>query len=151
MTDAELQTLARRRVGLKFGFAIHLLVYTLVNAGLLVLSLSQGGRWHWGPLLGWGLGLTIHGLVTLLSLRGQGLRARMVAAELEQLRQRQQVPVGASKQAQSSGIGEVANAVIQLDQMPQLNVALAQESAAAAQRIAQPSERLAQTVSTFKL
>ena len=86
MNDTELQALAHRRVGLKMGFLIHLLVYILVNAGLLVLSLSRGGHWHWGPLLGWGLGLAIHGLVTLLNLRGQGLRAQLLAAELQRLR-----------------------------------------------------------------
>lgn len=88
MTDTELQKLAQKRVAMKLGFAIHLLVYSLVNAGLLALSLSRGGQWHWGPLLGWGLGLAIHGLVTLLNLRGQGLRDSLVAAEVERLRAR---------------------------------------------------------------
>ncbi len=88
MNDIELHKLARKRVALKTGFAIHLLVYILVNAGLVVLSLSRGGSWHWSPLLGWGLGLAIHGLVTLLNLRGQGLRDTMVAAEVERLRAR---------------------------------------------------------------
>lgn len=86
MNDTELHKLARKRVAMKMGFAIHLLVYVLVNAGLLTLSLSRGGSWHWGPLLGWGLGLAIHGLVTLLNLRGQGLRDTLVAAEVERLR-----------------------------------------------------------------
>ena len=53
-----------------------------------MLSLSQGRSWHWGPLLGWGLGLAIHGLVTLANLRGQGLRDSMVQAELQRLRAR---------------------------------------------------------------
>ena len=88
MTDTELQTLAKKRVAMKMAFGIHLLVYILVNAGLLVLSLSQGRSWHWGPLLGWGLGLAIHGLVTLLNLRGQGLRDKLLAAEVERLRAR---------------------------------------------------------------
>ncbi len=88
MTDTELHALARKRVAMKMGFAIHLLVYTLVNTGLVGLSLVRGGNWHWGPLLGWGLGLAIHGGVTLLNLRGQGLRDTMVAAELARLRAR---------------------------------------------------------------
>lgn len=88
MNDTELHKLARKRVAMKMGFANHLLVYTLLNAGLLALSLSRGGSWHWGPLLGWGLGLGIHGLVTLLNLRGQGLRDTLEAAELKRLRAR---------------------------------------------------------------
>lgn len=89
MNDDLLLQQARRRVRIKTGFAIHGLVYLLVNSALLVVNLLAGGsRWHLGPLLGWGLGLGIHGLVTLLALRGDGLRERLVARELQQLRQR---------------------------------------------------------------
>lgn len=80
MTDLELQKLAQRRVALASGFAIHLLVYLVVNGGLL---LSGHGR---GLALGWGLGLAIHGAVTLLKLGGQGLRQRLVDAEVQRLR-----------------------------------------------------------------
>jgi 2TM domain len=45
MTDDELQRLARKRVAQKTGFAIHLLVYVLVNGGLALLSLWRGGGW----------------------------------------------------------------------------------------------------------
>lgn len=87
MNDQDLMHLARRRVKIKTGFYIHLLVYTLVNSGLLVVNLLGGGpRWHLAPLLGWGLGLAIHGGVTLLALRGDGLRERMLASELRHLR-----------------------------------------------------------------
>ena len=90
MTDDELLQRARKRVAMKTGFAIHLAVYLLVNSGLALLHLYQGGpRWHLGPLLGWGTGLAIHGFVTLVSLRGEGLRDRMVASELRRLRERQ--------------------------------------------------------------
>lgn len=89
MNEQDLMQQARRRVKIKTGFYIHLLVYTLVNTGLLVVNLLGGGpRWHLAPLLGWGLGLGIHGLVTLLALRGDGLRERMLATELQHLRQR---------------------------------------------------------------
>jgi len=85
--DDDLQALARRRVGAKLGFLTHLAVFCLVNLGLYVLNFWQGGEhWHWFPLAGWGLGLTIHGLVTLFVLGGQGLRQRMLAQELERLR-----------------------------------------------------------------
>ena len=88
MNDDDLLHLARRRVRIKTGFYIHGLVYLLVNSVLLLINLLGGGpRWHVAPLLGWGLGLAIHGLVTLLALRGGGLRERMVAAELRHLQQ----------------------------------------------------------------
>ena len=49
-------------------------------------SLSGNGRWHIWPMLGWGLGLAIHGVVTFINLRGEGLRERMLRAEIERLR-----------------------------------------------------------------
>ena len=83
----DIEARARRRVGLKMGFYTHALVYVLVNLGLFALSsLSGNGRWHIWPMLGWGLGLAIHGVVTFINLRGEGLRERMLRAEIERLR-----------------------------------------------------------------
>lgn len=88
--DDDLMQRARKRVGMKMGFYIHLLVYVLVNGGLALMMLARGGlaNWQTGPLLGWGLGLAIHGVVTLLNLQGDGLRSRMVADEARRLRER---------------------------------------------------------------
>ncbi len=61
----------------------------LVNLGLAAINLLGGGqRWHLWPLAGWGLGLAIHGIVTFASLRGEGVRERMLDDELERLKQR---------------------------------------------------------------
>ncbi len=90
--DHDIQRIARRRVARKTGFYIHLLVYLLVNTGLYGVNLwtasidGHGIRWHQFPLLGWGLGLAIHGLVTWLSLTD--LRETMVDREVERLRRR---------------------------------------------------------------
>lgn len=87
MNDEDLMRRARRRVDLKMGFMIHALVFVCVNLGLYVLNVWQGGmRWHGFPLFGWGLGLGIHGIVTLVALRGDGFRERMLAQEVERLR-----------------------------------------------------------------
>jgi hypothetical protein len=95
MNDEEgtsIEARARRRVGIKIGFYTHALVFALVNTGLFVLnSLIGGYRWSMWPLWGWGLGLAIHGIVTFIALRGDGLRERMVANEIEWLK-RQQPP-----------------------------------------------------------
>ncbi|MCU7370433.1 2TM domain-containing protein [Paucibacter sp. O1-1] len=87
-TEQELRDQAKKRVDMKMGFLVHLTVFVAVNLGLIVLnSLTGGPRWHVFPLWGWGLGLAVHGLVTLLALiSGGGLRERMMAAELERLR-----------------------------------------------------------------
>ena len=83
----DIEARARRRVGMKTGFYIHALVYVLVNLGLFAISTVSGrGNWHVWPLLGWGLGLAIHGIVTFVGLRGEGLRQRMLEKEIERLR-----------------------------------------------------------------
>jgi 2TM domain len=86
-TSNDLEARARRRVGIKLGFYTHALVFVLVNLGLFAVNSVAGGvRWSHFPLLGWGLGLAIHGLVTFLSLQGQGVRERMLASEVDRLR-----------------------------------------------------------------
>jgi hypothetical protein len=85
-TESALQRQARRRVNQKMGFAIHATVFAVVNLGLAVLALAGGRHWHLWPLAGWGLGLAIHGIVTFVSLRGDGLRERWLQAEVERLR-----------------------------------------------------------------
>jgi steroid 5-alpha reductase family enzyme len=85
----DIEARARRRVGMKMGFYIHALVYVLVNLGLFAISSVSGrGNWHVWPLMGWGLGLAIHGIVTFIGLRGEGLRRRMLETEIERLRRR---------------------------------------------------------------
>ena len=44
------------------GFLIHLVIYALVNAMLVVINLlySPNAIWFFYPLLGWGIGLFIH-------------------------------------------------------------------------------------------
>lgn len=84
--DDDLHRQARRRVALKMGWLTHLLIYVLVNLGLAGLSIYNGRHWYLGPLLGWGLGLAIHGIVVWVNLRGQGMRERMLATELRKLR-----------------------------------------------------------------
>ena len=83
----DIESRARRCVGMKLGFYTHALVYVLVNLGLFAISSVSGrGNWHVWPLLGWGLGLAIHGIVTFISLSGEGVRERMLEREIERLR-----------------------------------------------------------------
>jgi hypothetical protein len=87
-TDAELRRIAKRRVDMKMGFYVHALVFVCVNTGLYLLNQFTGDvRWHQLPLWGWGLGLAIHGLVTLISVSGgDTLRGRMLDAEMRKLK-----------------------------------------------------------------
>ena len=80
---------ARRRLALKSGWYRHALIYALVNLGLWALSLYHGGgSWHYFPLLGWGIGLAIHGAAVLSRLRREDSRNRRLDAEVETLRRR---------------------------------------------------------------
>ena len=82
-----LEARARSRVRRKMGFFIHAFIYVMVNLGLYALNQATGEpRWHQWPLMGWGLGLAIHGIVTFLSLQTEGLRQGMVQREMEHLR-----------------------------------------------------------------
>jgi hypothetical protein len=78
---------ARRRVARKMGFYIHALVFVLVNAGLFAINAVTGEpRWAQFPLMGWGVGLAIHGIVTFIALQGDGVHQSMLDREIEYLR-----------------------------------------------------------------
>lgn len=88
--DQSLEARAMRRVRRKMGFFIHAFVFVCVNVGLYALNQMTGGvHWHQFPLLGWGLGLAIHGMVTFASLQGVSLREQMLKAEVERLKRLQ--------------------------------------------------------------
>jgi len=83
MAPDELDRLARKRAGAKLGWYFHAAVYVIVN--LFVFAMSQyafGNRsWSIFPLLGWGLGLALHGASVWLIGAGGDLRERMVQKE----------------------------------------------------------------------
>ncbi|MEY4883316.1 MAG: hypothetical protein RIS34_1170 [Pseudomonadota bacterium] len=59
--------------------------------------------------------------------------------------------ISVSSSEQSTGIGEVNSAVMELDDMTQQNAALVEQSTASADSLREQAHRLAQVVSTFKL
>ncbi|MGY4829711.1 methyl-accepting chemotaxis protein [Sphaerotilaceae bacterium SBD11-9] len=59
--------------------------------------------------------------------------------------------ISSASTEQSQGIGQIGDAVSQLDQVTQQNAALVEESAAAAESLKHQAAALAQTVSVFKL
>jgi hypothetical protein len=84
-TPADIEKLARRRAGAKMGWFIHAFVYVLVNIGLVMLAASRGSNWAMYPLMGWGLGLLIHGAVVWLIAPGGGLYDRLLERERRSL------------------------------------------------------------------
>lgn len=94
LTPEEIDRLARKRAGAKLGWYAHAAVYVLVNLFLFSVSLYGFGsrRWSLAPLLGWGLGLALHGVAVFVLGSGSGLRERMVQKEREKLRRERDLP-----------------------------------------------------------
>ena len=82
-----IEQLARRRAGAKLGWYIHAVVFLLVNAAIFAMSRYGFGSRPWSvyPLLGWGLGLALHGISVFVLGTGGGLRERMVQKERKRL------------------------------------------------------------------
>ncbi|MBO9679495.1 MAG: 2TM domain-containing protein [Acidovorax sp.] len=90
--DDDIERLARKRAGAKLGWYMHALVYVVVNLAVFAFSRYGWGHRPWSvfPLLGWGLGLALHGVSVFVLGTGSGLRERMVRRERERLlRERQ--------------------------------------------------------------
>lgn len=92
MTPDDIEQLARRRAGAKLGWYMHAVAFVVVN--LVVFGMSRYGfgnrPWSVFPLLGWGLGLALHGISVFVLGTGSGLRERMVHKERERLLREQQ-------------------------------------------------------------
>ena len=91
LSPEEIDKLARKRAGAKMGWYMHLAIYLVVNGGLFLASgLMFGTRsYHFGPLLGWGVGLVFHGLSVFFIGKGSTLRENMVARERARLEESQ--------------------------------------------------------------
>lgn len=87
LTAHEIDTLARKRAAAKLGWYAHAAVYVIVNAFLFLVSAQGFGHRAWSvfPLLGWGLGLALHGVSVFVLGQGSGLRERMIQRERERL------------------------------------------------------------------
>lgn len=84
MEEKDIYKIAGCRANRKFGFYIHSTVFILVNAVTLLINLLTTPWFIWAafPFLGWGLGVTIHGLaVFVFGSAGK----RLLAGELRLL------------------------------------------------------------------
>ncbi len=91
LTEEEIYRRARKRVEDKKSFFVHLLVYIVVNTGLVIIwSLtSRGYAWFIWPLFGWGIGLVFHFLSVFFFDRDTGWEQAEVEKEAERLRRSQ--------------------------------------------------------------
>lgn len=93
-TAEAIERLAHKRAGAKLGWYAHAGLFVIVNLALFALSRYGWGSRPWSvyPLLGWGLGLALHGLAVFVLGSGSELRERLVQKERERLRRKQDGP-----------------------------------------------------------
>ncbi|WP_228488302.1 2TM domain-containing protein [Caenimonas koreensis] len=87
LSNDEIERLAHKRAGAKLGWYFHFAVYVVVNTFLFALSYFglRERAWSMYPVLGWGLGVALHGLSVFLIGQGGGIREKMVQQERERL------------------------------------------------------------------
>ncbi|MEO8655050.1 MAG: 2TM domain-containing protein [Ramlibacter sp.] len=93
LSSEEIERIAQKRARAKLGWYFHAILYLLVNLFIFAISRYGFGSRPWSvyPLLGWGVGLVLHGVSVFVLGAGGGLRERLVQKERERL-QRQQQP-----------------------------------------------------------
>jgi cytochrome b561 len=72
MSEEQIYEQARKRVEARRAFFVHLMVYVVVNATLVLVWAFAAGRghpWFIYPMGGWGIGLLFHGLGTFVTLQ----------------------------------------------------------------------------------
>jgi 2TM domain len=88
LSPEEIERLARKRAGAKLGWYMHASIYVLVNLMLFLISYHAFGarRWSLFPVVGWGVGVALHGISVFALGAGSGLRERMVQKERDRLK-----------------------------------------------------------------
>jgi hypothetical protein len=84
MTDDKAYKKAKERAKAKIGFYLHLATYIIVNLMLIFIwHFATGGGYQWfvWPLMGWGIGVLLHGLGVFVFTGS--LMERMIQKELE--------------------------------------------------------------------
>ena len=85
MEDRKAYNEARRRVGAKVGFYLHLAIYVATNIVLIAINLAATPQhlWFWWPLLGWGIGVFFHGIAVFALSENAPMMKRMIDKEMK--------------------------------------------------------------------
>jgi hypothetical protein len=85
-TEAELRAVAHRRVQDRTGLVVHILMYAVLNLGLVGIWAINGHGYPWflWPVLTWGVAIAAHA-VTYWFGAGSPYEDRAVARELHKL------------------------------------------------------------------
>lgn len=87
LSSEEIERLARKRAGAKLGWYLHAAIYVVVNLFIFALSSYAFGHRPWSvfPLIGWGVGLALHGISVFMLGQGSSFRENLVQRERERL------------------------------------------------------------------
>ena len=87
LSPEQIERIAQRRVRAKLGWYGHAALYVVVNLFLFAMSHYAFGQRPWSvfPLLGWGVGLALHGVSVFVLGGNSALRERMMQKERERL------------------------------------------------------------------
>ena len=87
MEDFEKYKKAKERVAEIKGFYIHLIVYAAVNIFMILYNLLANPGYYWfvWPLIGWGIGISVHALSVFLKGRlfGRGWEEKKIKEIME--------------------------------------------------------------------
>jgi hypothetical protein len=91
LLSEDVERIAHKRAGAKLGWYIHAIVYVLFNLFIFAISRYGFGHRPWSafPLLGWGIGLALHGVAVFVLGTGGGLREHLVQKERERIQREQ--------------------------------------------------------------
>jgi len=90
--NEKIMKLAKKRVALKKSITIHLMIYVVINIFLVAIYyLTTPGGYFWPiwSIVGWGVGLLIHGLVVLYTLSSLSTAQSSTEAEYRRLMSQQ--------------------------------------------------------------
>jgi len=87
MEDQQAYLRAKRRVESKIAFYLHLAVYIVVNMLLIIINLatSAGYLWFKWPLIGWGIAIGFHALMTFVFSGGSFIKEQMIEKEMKRM------------------------------------------------------------------
>ena len=85
MENQEAFKKAKKKVEAKIGFYIHLGIYVVVNIMLVAINLLTSSQYLWfkWPLIGWGMGVLIHGLWVFAFSGESAIKETMIQEEMK--------------------------------------------------------------------
>lgn len=81
---------AKKKVEAKIAFYLHLAVYLVVNLLLIIINLATSTSYLWfkWPLLGWGIAIGFHALMTFVLSGGSVIKEKLIEKEMEKMRKK---------------------------------------------------------------